>query len=161
MRNSMFRILLILFILVPIIEIAAFIRVGEALGTSMTIFIVIVTAILGVTLLRQQGFRAWRDIQLSMAQGNIPAIEMAAGAQLLFAGGLLLTPGFVTDAVGFILMIPQVRRFLAKKMIKKGILSARTNASDYSNQQNHQAEQNSNTTLNQGRTVEGEFEKKK
>jgi len=152
----MFRILVILFILVPIVEIAAFIKVGNALGTGKTLFIVIITAILGVYLLKQQGLKAWRDIQLSMAQGKLPAIEMAAAAQLLFAGGLLLTPGFVTDTVGFVLMIPQIRHFLAEKMIKKGILSAKSVHSDHLNQQNS----HSNDSLHQGRTVEGEFEEK-
>jgi len=153
----MFRILLILFILVPIIEIVAFIRVGEAIGTNMTILIVIVTAILGVNLLKQQGFRAWREIQLSMAQGNVPAIEMAAGAQLLFAGGLLLTPGFVTDVVGFTLMIPQVRRFLAEKMIARGKLKAESAVYERSTHQ----KDHSHSHSDQGRTIEGEFEEKK
>jgi len=153
----MFRILLILFILVPIIEIVAFIRVGEAIGINMTILIVIVTAILGVNLLKQQGFRAWREIQLSMAQGNVPAVEMAAGAQLLFAGGLLLTPGFVTDIVGFTLMIPQVRRFLAQKMIARAVLKAKSKV--YQHSTSH--EDSSNHHSDQGRTIEGEFEEKK
>jgi len=153
----MFRLLVILFILVPIIEIAAFIKVGDILGLEMTLFIVIATAILGVNLLKQQGFKAWRDIQLSMAQGNLPAVEMAAAAQLLFAGGLLLTPGFVTDIIGFTLMIPQVRRSLATKMIAKGILAAKSAHTSYSSQSSSSSYNNSD----QGRTIEGEFEEKK
>lgn len=120
----MFKVILSLFILVPIIEIMMFIEVGGYLGLGVTLFIVLMTAILGVNLLKQQGLKAWQNIQLSMAEGKVPALEMAAAAQLLFAGGLLLTPGFVTDAVGFILMVPAVRMILAKKIIAAGIMKS-------------------------------------
>jgi len=148
----MFRILVTLFILVPIIEIAVFIQIGEVVGLSWTLIIVVLTAILGVNLLKQQGFKAWRDIQLSMAQGNMPAVEMAAAAQLLFAGGLLLTPGFVTDIVGFSLMVPSVRTYLAKKLIARGSFSTTTFYSNVSSSyQTHNHQQG-------GRTIDGEFE---
>jgi UPF0716 protein FxsA len=161
-RDLMFRILLILFILVPIIEIAVFIQVGEVLGLGVTLFIVVITAVLGVNLLKQQGFKAWRDIQLSMAQGNMPAVEMAAGAQLLFAGGLLLTPGFVTDIIGFSLMIPQVRLYLARQMLKRGMMAASSSSVHYSNQSDFQSgtSVNDKHPSNPGRTIEGDFEEK-
>ena len=120
----MFKVILSLFILVPIIEIMMFIEVGGYLGLGMTLFIVLITAILGVNLLKQQGLKAWQNIQMSMAEGKVPALEMAAAAQLLFAGGLLLTPGFVTDAIGFILMVPAVRMLLAKKIIAAGVMKS-------------------------------------
>ena len=165
----MFRILLVLFILVPIVEIAVFIQVGEVLGLGITLFTVVITAVLGVNLLKQQGFKAWRDIQQSMAQGKVPAVEMAAGAQLLFAGGLLLTPGFVTDIIGFSLMVPQLRLYLAKHMIKRGIMSAvSANTDNNSSNFNYtgQADFQSGSPLDntkdksQGRTIEGDFEEK-
>ena len=109
----MFKIFLTLFILVPIVEIAVFIQVGGLLGPGLTIIIVIITAVLGVNLLKQQGFKAWRDIQQSTLGGQIPALEMASAAQLLFAGGLLLTPGFVTDIIGFLLMVPSFRLLIS------------------------------------------------
>ena len=149
----MFRILLLLFILVPIIEIAVFIQVGDILGLGATLFIVVLTAILGVNLLKQQGLKAWQDIQLSMAQGQAPAKEMASAAQLLFAGGLLLTPGFVTDVIGFTLMIPQVRTFLAARMMRMGNVSVKSQTFHYSNRQSGDS--------NHNRTIEGEFEEKK
>lgn len=154
----MFQILLILFILVPIVEIGVFIQVGDSIGLVPTIAIVIGTAVLGVNLLKQQGFRAWQEIQQTMVQGQVPAIEMAAGAQLLFAGGLLLTPGFVTDGIGFLLMVPAVRMSLAKRFVQhKGqtasFYSAHT--SSFSRSQTHSSSQDS------GRTIEGEFEEKK
>ncbi len=160
----MFRFVLILFILVPIIEIAVFIQVGEILGLGTTLFIVVITAVLGVNLLKQQGFKVWRDIQLSMVRGKIPAIEMAAGAQLLLAGGLLLTPGFFTDIIGFSLMVPQVRLYLAKQLIKRSIMSANTSDNvNYTSQTDFQSSSafDSTQNKNQGRTIEGEFEEKK
>lgn len=165
----MFRILLVLFILVPIVEIAVFIQVGEVLGLGTTLFIVVITAIMGVNLLKQQGFKAWQDIQLSMAQGKVPAVEMAAGAQLLFAGGLLLTPGFVTDIIGFSLMVPQLRLYLARQMIKRGIMSAasastnsNSNSFNYTSQTDFQSGSplDNSKDRSQGRTIEGEFKEK-
>lgn len=159
----MFRILLILFILVPIIEIAAFIQVGEQIGLSWTLLVVILTAIVGVNLLKQQGFKAWQQIQLSLAQGQIPAVELAAGAQLLFAGGLLLTPGFVTDIIGFLLMVPQIRLHLAQLLIAQGMFKAKHSHGFYHSQTSHHHSGQDNTfnkgsaNNNTGRVIEGEY----
>jgi UPF0716 protein FxsA len=165
----MFKILLLLFIFVPIAEIGIFIQVGDRIGLATTLFVVIVTAVIGVNLLKQQGFRSWQNIQNSIAQGQVPAVEMAAAAQLLFAGGLLLTPGFLTDTIGFILMIPQVRRLLANKLISMGSLHVQSSSfeskdgfySGYHAQtdQNREREQQKNRSGN-SRTIEGEFEEK-
>ncbi|TQV70899.1 FxsA family protein [Aliikangiella marina] len=156
-------ILLILFILVPIIEIGVFIQVGGFLGLWPTLLIVLVTAVLGVNLLKQQGLRAWMDIQTSMAQGKVPAVEMASAAQLLFAGGLLLTPGFVTDGVGFALMVPAVRLALAQYLMnhwaKKATVVSSTNFY-YTNE----TQRSDGSPINEShkrpgnRTIEGEFE---
>jgi UPF0716 protein FxsA len=123
---------LLLFILVPIIEIGVFIQVGGLLGLPMTLLVVLATAVIGVNLLKQQGLKAWSEIQLSLAQGKIPATELAAGAQLLFAGALLLTPGFVTDAVGFSLMLPNVRLLIAHYLIKRWGAKVQTHQSQAS-----------------------------
>jgi UPF0716 protein FxsA len=110
--------LFLIFILVPIVEIMVFIQVGDVIGLGSTIVMVILTAIVGVNLLKQQGLKTWSNIQQKLAQGQAPALEMASAAQLLFAGGLLLTPGFVTDAIGFALVVPQIRNLVAKFAIK-------------------------------------------
>ena len=115
----MFRFFVLLFILIPLVEIGVFIQIGGLLGLLPTLVIIFLTAILGVHLLREQGLKAWVDIKRQLGSGQIPAVEMAAAAQLLFAGGLLLTPGFVTDAVGFALMIPAIRTRLAKTLLKR------------------------------------------
>lgn len=105
-----FPFLLIAFIAVPIMEIWLLLRVGNAIGGGTTILIVIFTAVLGAYLVRQQGFATLRSVQNQMNAGRIPAMEMAEGLALLIAGAVLLTPGFVTDAIGFALLMPPLRR---------------------------------------------------
>lgn len=103
-------ILLALFIGVPIAEIALFIAIGEQIGILATIGIVIATAIAGTALVRQQGFSILQKARAEMDQNRMPADQMAEGLAILIAGVLLLTPGFLTDAMGFALLIPPVRR---------------------------------------------------
>jgi len=156
----MFRFLLFLFILVPIIEIGVFIQVGDQIGLGATLVIVIITAIIGVNLLKQQGFAVMRDIQNSLNQGKVPALEIASGAQLLFAGGLLLTPGFVTDIIGFLLMVPAIRLLLAKFLISRINLSnAGMNSANFQSSSFYQSQSNSSdlNSGNKGRIIEGEL----
>lgn len=109
-----------LLLVVPILEIAVFIVVGREIGVWWTLGGVFATAVLGTYLLRRQGFAILRRIQEESAQGAIPGRALGEGAMLLVAGILLLTPGFVTDAVGFGLFVPGVRgaiwRFLAARL---------------------------------------------
>ena len=102
--------LLILFIAVPIAEIAIFIQAGERFGLWPTLGLVILTAILGTTLLRYQGLRALYRVQESLNRGEMPIGEVFTGLCLLIAGALLLTPGFLTDGVGFALFISDIRQ---------------------------------------------------
>ena len=102
--------LLILFIAVPIAEIAIFIQAGERFGLWPTLGLVILTAILGTTLLRYQGLRALHRVKESLNRGEMPIGEVFTGLCLLVAGALLLTPGFPTDGVGFALFIPGMRQ---------------------------------------------------
>ena len=108
-----FAILLALFVIIPIIEIYLLIEIGSIIGSFATIFAVVFTAVLGVWLLRIQGFATIRRVQQTAAQGGIPAIEMLEGAMLLVAGALLLTPGFFTDTIGFLCLVPPLRRTMA------------------------------------------------
>lgn len=101
--------LAILFIVIPLIEIALFIQVGGMVGLWPTLAIVIATAIGGTYLLRLQGRAALRNLQNSFNNLSDPSRPLADGAMILFAGALLLTPGFFTDALGLSLMIPAVR----------------------------------------------------
>jgi UPF0716 protein FxsA len=101
--------LLILFIAVPLIEIALFIQVGSFLGLGWTLLIVVLTAILGTWLVKQQGRDVLRRVQSSFETLTDPTEPLAHGAMILFAGALLLTPGFFTDALGFLLLVPKAR----------------------------------------------------
>jgi UPF0716 protein FxsA len=99
-----------LFLAVPLIEIALFIEVGGAIGLWPTLLIVVLTAVLGTALMRNQGALAMAQIRDSFNTLRDPAEPLAHGAMILFAGALLLTPGFFTDGVGFALLLPPVRR---------------------------------------------------
>lgn len=101
--------LLFAFIGVPIIEIALFIQVGGAIGTPLTLLIVVLTAILGTYMVRQQGRLAIGNLQRSFSELNDPTEPLAHGAMVLISGVLLLTPGFFTDALGFALLVPAIR----------------------------------------------------
>ena len=112
--------LLLAFIGVPLIEIALFIQVGGAIGLAPTLLVVILTAVLGTFLVKNQGRLALANLQRSFSELNDPTEPLAHGAMILVSGALLLTPGFFTDAVGFSLLIPQVReavyRFLRSRV---------------------------------------------
>lgn len=101
--------LFLLLVAVPIIEIWLFLEIGGLIGTWPTIAIVVLTALVGSMMLRHQGLSAMRDVQSRLSSGENPGRLLADGAMILFAGALLLTPGFFTDAVGFLLLIPPVR----------------------------------------------------
>ena len=139
-----FLILLFLFIAVPVLEISLLIKVGGSIGGFNTIAFVILTAALGAYLVRQQGFATIQKLQQETQAGRIPALQIAEGVALLFAGAVLLTPGFLTDAVGFALLIPFVRRliiaFIASKYSTNGTgfsYSAHS-SSTQSSQQRHE-----------------------
>ncbi len=102
--------LLIAFIAVPMIEIALFIQVGGFIGVWWTLLIVLITAIAGSYLVRSQGLREIANLQRSFSELDDPTEPLANGAMILFAGALLLTPGFFTDALGLALLVPGVRR---------------------------------------------------
>ena len=110
-------VLFIIFIVVPLVEIGLFIKVGGAIGLGMTLVIVILTALLGSTLLRLQGLSTFKRARTAMDQGQIPVDQVVHGLFLLVAGVLLLTPGFFTDAVGFALFFPPLRLALGQKIM--------------------------------------------
>ncbi|MBT8114230.1 MAG: FxsA family protein [Arenicella sp.] len=117
-----FYILLLLFVVVPVAEIALLIEIGSDIGVGNTILIVIFTAILGAYLVRQQGFATLTNVQREMNAGRVPAMQLAEGVALLFAGAVLLTPGFLTDALGFALLTPPLRRGLISWVASKGFV---------------------------------------
>jgi UPF0716 protein FxsA len=115
----MFRILFALFIVVPIIEITVLMQVGELIGAWPTVAIVIVSAWLGAKYVRKQGLATLQSVQTKMAQGEMPSGEIVTGVMLLVAGVLLVTPGYVTDIFGLLLLIPSVRKALSNAVQKQ------------------------------------------
>ncbi len=99
---------------VPLIEIAVFIEVGGTIGLWPTLAVIVITAVAGTALLRQQGLATLRSAQREMEAGNVPVRELFDGVCILAAGAFLLTPGFVTDGVGLALMVPPVRAVLGR-----------------------------------------------
>lgn len=110
--------LLIIFILVPMAELAVLIQVGSHIGLLWTLGLIFITAIIGVRLLKLQGVSTLMRAQQRLAEGAIPAQELAEGFLLALAGALLLTPGFITDAFGFTLLMPGMRGMMAGSVMK-------------------------------------------
>lgn len=106
---------LLLFVGMPLAEMALLIWVGGRIGVGPTLGIVLLTGILGATLVKRQGLSVWYSAQERLAAGSLPAREMVHGAMLLVAGAFLLTPGFITDVVGFSLLVPTVREWLRRR----------------------------------------------
>lgn len=115
------HILFLLFLAVPLLEIYLLIKVGSIIGALPTVLLVVFTAVLGVFLLRLQGFATLNRVRVTLAQGGLPAMEMLEGAVLLVAGALLLTPGFFTDVVGFLCLVPAFRRALIKGLLSRAL----------------------------------------
>lgn len=112
-------ILFLLFVLVPIVEIALLIQVGGVLGVFPTLAIVVATAALGTWLLRHEGLSTLAKARSRLDSGELPALQMIEGMVLLVGGALLLTPGFMTDAFGFFCLLPPSRRWLAGEITER------------------------------------------
>jgi UPF0716 protein FxsA len=109
---------LLLFVGVPLLELYLLIQVGSEIGALPTIGLSIFTAILGTLLVRHQGFAVLMRVRDMVDRGEVPALEVLDGAVLLIAGLMLLLPGFITDALGFLLLIPPLRRFLIRRTVR-------------------------------------------
>src|SRR5919201_935013 len=119
--------LVLIFIVLPIAELYVIIQVGEAIGVWLTIAILIADSVLGSMLLRSQGRAAWRRFNEAMAAGRPPAREVLDGGLIIFGGAFLLTPGFITDAIGLLLLLPPtravVRRLLVRQFSRRFVVS--------------------------------------
>ena len=154
MRSS--SIFFVLFLVIPIIEIFFLIKVGEVIGAFPTIILVVLTAVIGAGLLRQQGLSTLARFQQNISAGKLPAQEMVEGIMLAVGGALLMTPGFVTDTMGFLCLLPFSRKYIAANIIKRsgakisaGMSGGFTgSAGGFYQQANHRADED---------VVEGEF----
>jgi UPF0716 protein FxsA len=115
----MFPILLVLFIVVPIAELAVIIQVGQEIGLWWTIALLLADSVLGSVLMRSQGRAAWRRFNQAVEAGRPPAREALDGALIIVGGALLLTPGFLTDIGGLLLLLPPTRAVARRLLVRR------------------------------------------
>jgi len=153
------RFLLFLFIAMPILEMWVLIKVGSSIGALSTIALVLLTAMVGLALIRSQGLSTLTRINQKMAEGQLPATELLEGFFLAIGGALLLTPGFITDAIGFSCLIPLLRVRIIGLFLKRGWLQAQSNF----NAQAHYRQQSSSpvgpNNIDGKTTIEGDFKR--
>jgi UPF0716 protein FxsA len=113
-----FYYIVILFVVVPAVELTLLNQLWNATGLPATLALVLATGFVGATLARMQGMSAWRKIHESMAGGRTPGPELVDGVMILLAGAVLITPGIITDCVGFLFLVPQVRSRFGKWAVK-------------------------------------------
>lgn len=147
------RALLLIFIAVPVLEMWLLIRVGGVIGAWPTIGLVLLTAVVGLALLRQQGFATLVRGVGKLDQGELPAQEMFEGLILAVCGALLLTPGFFTDVVGFAGLLPAPRRWLVRRLLSRAHIvdGAYRRHAAFSKRENVHRE------TSEGSTLEGEY----
>ena len=121
---KIYQILFLIVLIIPFAEIYLLLQVGSIIGAFPTIFIVVFTAAVGAWLLKQQGFVTFRRFQENLAQGIVPAYEMIEGPIILLGGLLLLTPGFITDILGFFCLIPPLRKKIAQYVIENHLIQS-------------------------------------
>ncbi len=122
MQSPVRAILILIFVAIPLLEIALLIKIGQLIGFWATILIVLVTAIVGGWLLHSQGMEALRRVLAAVDEGKPPVTPILDGLLLLMAGFLLLTPGVITDTIGIILLIPPVRQLLARHVLSRAFV---------------------------------------
>ena len=126
-RRMAVLLLAVAFVVVPLVEIYVLIQVGQAIGGWWTILLLVVASVLGSLLIRHQGARAWRALTTALRSGRMPARELADGALILIGGTLMLTPGFVTDIFGVLLILPFTRpvaRRLLTAVVARRLIAA-------------------------------------
>ena len=143
-----------IFVVVTLSEIYVLVSVGDAIGAWSTILLVIITALIGSTLLKQQGWSIMAKAQQSIAEGRTPALEILEGVVILVSGVLLLTPGFITDGLGLLGLMPWSRSYFINHILEK-------NAERVFSQRNavfiHKTSNQETKTANKDEPIEGEF----
>src|SRR5688572_33367698 len=111
-------VLLVIFIVVPLAELYVIFKVGEAIGVPLTILLLAADSIIGSLLLKSQGRAVWRRFSETMAAGRIPHREVLDGVMVIFGGAFLITPGFITDVLGLLLLLPPTRFFMRRLVLR-------------------------------------------
>ena len=143
---------LLLFIVIPIAEIMLLLKVSQYIGAWTTVGLVLLTAVVGVNLLKRQGLSTLSRFQQRLQSGQIPAQEMVEGMMIAFAGALLLTPGFITDTIGFTCLFPPVRALIAKRILSSG--QGFVGMGSFTSQAGFRQQ---NSPFDEGETIDGEF----
>ena len=112
-------VLVFVFIVVPILELYVLIQIGQAIGILPTIALLILDSVLGAALMRSQGRAAWMRFNRALAEGRVPAREVIDGVLVIFGGALLLTPGFLSDILGLILLLPPTRALVRRLLVAR------------------------------------------
>ena len=116
-RVNLLILLILALIVVPAADFILLLAAGGRIGWLTTLALAVLTGIIGAGLAKQQGIRTWIEIRHALSRGQLPSTSLLEGAMILFAGAVLLTPGFITDAVGFLLLVPLPRRWLAGRVV--------------------------------------------
>lgn len=125
----MFLVLLVLFVVIPIVELYVIVQVAGGIGVLETMGLLIVVSVVGAWLVKREGMSVLRKVQQELGQGNVPTKQLVDGALILFAGALMLTPGFVTDSVGVLLLLPPSRIVVRNVLIARFNTRVRTSVS--------------------------------
>jgi UPF0716 protein FxsA len=147
--------LLVLFVVTPILEMLLLIEVGSKIGALNTVGLVLLTAMIGLALLRKQGLDTLLRANQKINSGEVPAQEMAEGLALAAGGALLLTPGFITDGIGFCLLLPFTRKLLVKTVFSR-LVSSMTINGQFHTSATQQYSQSINSSI-EGEIIEGEY----
>ena len=123
--EAMVGLLVVLFIVVPLAELYVIIKVGQAFGALNTIVLLILISGTGAWLVKREGIAVWRRFQRQVESGSVPGRELADGVMILFAGALLMTPGFLSDIAGILLLLPPVRAGVRAALLRRAARQAR------------------------------------
>ncbi|MCB1549800.1 MAG: FxsA family protein [Hyphomicrobiaceae bacterium] len=155
-------VMLLIFIAVPLLELALLIWIGKSIGLMLTIGLVVTTAVIGTTVLQYQGFAVLARAQQAMMRGQMPVEPVLDGMALLLAGAFLITPGLITDTFGFLLLVPHVRRLFAKFMLARVLKWGRIEVRTYDGRPGEtprSGQPGRDQKTGDGPVIEGEFER--
>lgn len=149
------RYIFFLFIIIPLAEMLLLFEVADQIGGLTTLGLVVLTAVIGIQILKQQGLSTFMRANQRIESGELPAQEIVEGLFLAVGGAFLLTPGFITDTLGFMFLIGPIRRYIVRTLIKSGKLAMFQSGA----QSQFFYTQNSRGNADDGNTFEGEYEK--
>jgi len=151
----------LIFIVVPVLELALLIKIGQSVGVWPTVALVVSTALTGALIISQQSFTVLRRTLEAMSEGRPPVAPVLDGLFLMLAGALLLTPGLITDVFALLLLVPPVRRAIARWSVRRLMRSARVRVEVYddTSRTGPERSQRASAKAGEGPVIEGEFER--